>query len=361
MKQPFRKRFARKALRLLARLLLKGFTRTRAAGLEHFPDAGSVIIAGNHAGLMELVLLAALLPVQDEFIGSGDIPLDPRFAWLADLWGYIPAKRGVLDREAIRAGSGVLQSGGALVIFPEGGIWNPGAMQPHAGVALFSVLTGSPVLPVGMSGTQGALAAVLRLRRPNLQMTVGTLIPPVTETPPDGSRKEHLEQYAGLVMERIRALLPDEAEPAPPRNERYTFDMERVSGGITQSQDVPVAFRPALGKFLLHPVILDIFKRNLKLPVEALMHLDEKPPVDAIAKALGVVLEYLQVNPGLLTYRFGVDEGLEMQQGLEWLKMRVDETAEQGGGVVLHPMLMREEPDGRVVVVQERYLPPGRY
>ncbi|MEM5776193.1 MAG: lysophospholipid acyltransferase family protein, partial [Anaerolineaceae bacterium] len=255
MKRPFSKRFARKVLRLLARLLLRGFTRTRALGLEHVPPAGPVIIAGNHAGLMELVLLAAFLPVEAEFIGSGDIPLDPRFAWLADLWGYIPVKRGVLDRAAIHAGSLALKNGGALVIFPEGGIWNPGAMQPHTGVALFSLLTRSPVLPVGMSGTQGALAAVLR--RPKLQMTVGTLIPPVTETPPDGSRKEHLQRYAGLVMERIRALLPDEAEPASPRNEQYTFDMERGGGGITQSQDVPVAYRPALGKFLLHPIILD--------------------------------------------------------------------------------------------------------
>ena len=341
--------------------MLRGFTRTRVSGLEHFPAAGPVIIAGNHAGLMELVLLAALLPVEAEFIGSGDIPLDPRFSWLAELWGHIPVKRGLLDREAIRAGSGVLKNGGALVIFPEGGIWNPGAMQPHAGVALFSRLTGSPVLPVGMSGTQGALGDVLRLRQPKLQMTVGKIIPPVSETPPDLSQKEHLEQYATLVMERIRELLPAGAEAEPPRNERYTFEMERVSGGITQSQEVPEAYRPALGKFLLHPVILDIFKRNLKLPVGALMHLDEKPPVDAISRPLSVVLEYLQVNPGLLTYRFGMQEGLEMQRGLEWLKTRLDTIVAQGGGVVLRPLWVKEEPDGRVVVMQKKYLPPGRY
>ncbi len=360
MKQPFSRRFARKALRCLSRLLLKGFTRTRTAGLEHFPAAGPVIIAGNHAGLMELVLLVALLPLEAEFIGSGDIPLDPRFAWLAELWGYIPVKRGVLDRDAIRAASGVLKNGGALVIFPEGGIWNPGAMQPHAGVALLSKLAHTPVLPVGMSGTQGALADVLRLKRPSMLLSVGELIPPVPETPPDESQKKHLEQYATLVMESIRELIPAAEEPEAPQNERYTFELEQVSGGVKQPQDVPERFRQALGKFLLHPIILDIFRRNLKLPVEVLMRLDEKPPADEIAQALDVVLRYLQVNPGLLTYRFGMDEGLTMREGLEWLKTRLDEISAQGGGVVLRPMQVREEPDGSVVV-QERYLPPGRY
>jgi hypothetical protein len=77
---------------------------------------------------------------------------------------------------------------------------------------------------------------------------------------------------------------------------------------------------------LLHrPAILKIFKFNLALPVEALQTLADRPPVPDLITACRVVLEYLKdENPYLLTYRFGVQEGLAMGKGVQELSQLLD-------------------------------------
>ena len=75
-----------------------------------------------------------------------------------------------------------------------------------------------------------------------------------------------------------------------------------------------------LAKLLHRPAVLDIFLANLQLPVTPLLSLMKNPPLPDLIIALESILSYLEKeNPYLLTYRFGVREGLEMQEGLREL------------------------------------------
>jgi len=63
-------------------------------------------------------------------------------------------------------------------LFPEGGIWYPGAKEAKRGVAWLSHRADAPILPIGFGGLEGALDAIFKLKRPELVMNDGTLIPP---------------------------------------------------------------------------------------------------------------------------------------------------------------------------------------
>lgn len=70
----------RKMMLFFARLLLRLFTRLEIRGKENIPLQGPVILAGNHVAILEAVFLAAYSPRLVEFLGTGDIPLDPNYA-----------------------------------------------------------------------------------------------------------------------------------------------------------------------------------------------------------------------------------------------------------------------------------------
>jgi 1-acyl-sn-glycerol-3-phosphate acyltransferase len=100
----------------------------------------------------------------------------------------------------------VLRSGLALGIFPEGHRSKDGKLQPaKMGMALIAFKTGTPILPVGISGTRTFLQWPKILHRPRVIVTVGEpLYPPLVHSP---SREQQAE-LSEEVMRRIAACLP---------------------------------------------------------------------------------------------------------------------------------------------------------
>ena len=70
---------------------------------------------------------------QVEFLGTGDIPPPPAMDALTRLYGNVPVFRGTMDREAVEQALSVLQQGGVLGAFPEGGNWRTGHTRPQKG------------------------------------------------------------------------------------------------------------------------------------------------------------------------------------------------------------------------------------
>ncbi len=135
--------------------------------MENFPRSGPLILAGNHVGVMEAVLMAALSPRQVEFLGNGDIPFDPNYARIVEAYGLIRVNRGNLDRDAIQKSVDVLRQGGVLGIFPEGGIWDPATWKRSLGWRSSASARTAPVLPIGFGGMLGALASALSSNTPD--------------------------------------------------------------------------------------------------------------------------------------------------------------------------------------------------
>ncbi|MEL7645283.1 MAG: lysophospholipid acyltransferase family protein [Anaerolineaceae bacterium] len=327
---PYPRRIALRALmRGGGRLLLALLTRLKVSGMQNFPRRGPVILAGNHVGVMEAVLMAALSPRQVEFLGTGDIPIDPNYARVVKAYGLIPINRGNLDRDGIQKSVDVLRQGGVLGVFPEGGIWDPARMEAQLGVALISQRANAPVLPIGFGGMRGALANALHLKRPQLEMHVGQLIPSAA-LPEGADRRQALQAYASMVLQRITALIPPSELTALPEAVEYALRLEPVSPPPSALPQLAPERSRAFARLLFSPVLLDALHRNLQLPVGVWID----PPISVsnaeFSTALAAVLEYLECNPGFFTYRFGVPEGLALGSALADLRAILGSARESG-------------------------------
>lgn len=330
-------------MRFLGYGLLRLLTRVRISGYENMPRRGPVILVGNHVAMLEAAMMVVCSPFQVELIGNGDIPFDRRYGWAVHAWGYIPIQRGAMDREALTVALEVLKQGGVVGIFPEGGIWESSAKKSKTGVSWLSYQSGAPVLPIGFGGIDGALGAAFKLKRPEVTMNIGQLIPAIDPDASGKPRKVALEDAASYIMSRVDALIPEADKKRWRRiyDERFELHLQ-VQTADGQVADLPADLqitRPEmLSKFFHRPLLLDVFARNLKLPVQALQALDTEHDAEQLAAAADVVLGYLKDNPYFLTYRFGYDEGGAMEQGLRQLSAIGHWAGKQGKHLVVKPI-----------------------
>ncbi|MBN1640328.1 MAG: 1-acyl-sn-glycerol-3-phosphate acyltransferase [Anaerolineae bacterium] len=336
-----RRRVRRAAMRYAGRALLPLLARIQVTGRDHFPPHGPLLVVGNHVAAVEVALMIAYSPWQIEVLGAGDIPPPPLLDAIARTYGYTPINRGNVDREPLLNTLSVLKSGGRVGLFPEGGIWDPGAMSAKRGVAWLSYRAQAPVLPIGFGGLEGALDAMLRLRRPRLTMNVGRVMPPVS-IPAGKPRKRALQEAAAQIMRAVDDLVPEEthAEHAQIEGERFELQIVFLEGDVPRPTDQDgIPHADALCKMLYRPAILRIFARDLHLDVSALQQLDTERDPLRIASAATAILGYLESrNPGFFDYRFGHADGQAMEAGLRELRELALRVAEQGLQIALTPI-----------------------
>jgi 1-acyl-sn-glycerol-3-phosphate acyltransferase len=266
--------------------------------------------------------MLAVAPGPIEFLGTGDVPLDHRFRFLGRLHGFIPYRRGALDRPALRRCVELLEAGGILGIFPEGGIWQSGPKTVQRGVAWLSLRTNAPVVPIAFAGVRGAIPEALTLRQPHLAVNVGRPMRPAAAS--GGSRRDRLEDLAGLVANRIRELLEETGEPprephGPPQGLHLALRGEK---GETQERWHGPESR-AVAVLLRSTLLSNVFAENLHRRVDALARWGTFQSPDEVVYAIRILLGYLALrNRGFLTYRFGPETAQRMHRGLEQLRDR---------------------------------------
>lgn len=360
-----RRQFVRAPMRLAGRALMRALTRTTIIGLENLPKEGPLILVGNHVALLEAVMMVLYAPWYIELIGTGEIPLDPRYAPLIHAYGFIPIKRGEGDRRAMSMALDVLKQRGVVGIFPEGGIWESAFKRARTGVAWLSYHANAPVVPIGFGGIDGALAKAFRFKRPHVSMNIGHVIPPIQEDGSDRPLKVILEEGANAIMRRVEALVPEEDKQRWNRinDERFELELrvERPDGLVMPLPPELTLERPdMLAKFFHRPLLLDVMARNLRLPVQALQRIDVERDPRRLADAAQTALNYLDQNPHFLTYRFGNDQGKWMRRGLVQLRDIGRWAASQGYRLALMPIrrYRRRGSDEEIVERRVGELPP---
>jgi 1-acyl-sn-glycerol-3-phosphate acyltransferase len=124
-----------------------GVLRVRFEDCEPFRDMSGVIVAPNHPGLMDAIVLMTLVPRPICIMRAG-LKNNPCIGGAARLAGYITNDRGA---SVIRQCQSKLASGDNLLIFPEGTRTRSGArgVNPFkGGFALTAVLSGAPIQTV---------------------------------------------------------------------------------------------------------------------------------------------------------------------------------------------------------------------
>lgn len=147
-----RRVFIRNMIRFAGRMIGALAARPQVIGRENLPPKGPLILVGNHIAVIEVGMMMTYTPYPLEVMAAGDIPLDPRYKWMADLWGIIPIKRGSMDRDGMNMALDVLEQGGVVGLFPKA----VSGRRPCARRA--RVLPGCPAKPTPRS-SRLALAA----------------------------------------------------------------------------------------------------------------------------------------------------------------------------------------------------------
>ena len=194
----------RRALRPLYRAL----TPMTVEGPEHLPASGPVILAANHLSFYDTIVLMLSVRRRTFFIGKAEY-LD---AWstrhLFPALGLIPIERQAARSAmgALDVAAGVLRDGHVLGIYPEGTRSRDGLLhRGHTGVAQLALMTGAPIVPVGLVGTDRIQPIGARVPRPFRRGTVrfGVPIDPQHYGGTSRRRRQHLTLD---LMEAIRQL-----------------------------------------------------------------------------------------------------------------------------------------------------------
>ena len=193
---------------LLLKSLLRIFGDWEVNGKENVPRKGALIIVANHISDIDAGILIASIPRRIEFMAKADLFQKPIISQFFRACGAFPINESGKEFYSINHSLHILNRNGAIGIFPEGAK-NPTALgQAMLGSAMIAMMSGAPILPVGIIGTE-SVGNGLRVCYPRgtFRITIGKpfSIPDVSQI----RRREHLESATDTIMKQIAALLPE--------------------------------------------------------------------------------------------------------------------------------------------------------
>ena len=130
--------------------------RVKVEGRENVPQRGPVILASNHRSFLDSIFIPLVLRRRVTFVAKAEYFDDPKTAWFFRGVGQIPIRRegGSASERALASAAEVLADGGVFGIYPEGTRTRDGFLhRGHTGVARLLLRTGTPIVPVGLIGT----------------------------------------------------------------------------------------------------------------------------------------------------------------------------------------------------------------
>lgn len=173
-------------------------------GKEFIPSRGGFIVACNHISFWDPPLVGSVIPREVHFLAKEELFRSRPFAWLITSLNAIPIRRGLVDHGGVKASLEVIQKGGGLILFPEGGRVKEGVLKPALpGVGLLSVKANVPVVPAYVRGSDRIKRAIARLSK--IDIAFGEPCSPPAD-PEGGGSKELYRAMGEEVMKRIAEL-----------------------------------------------------------------------------------------------------------------------------------------------------------
>src|SRR3954465_3759250 len=145
------------SVRSVLGLAIQFYFSLERTGRKNIPKKGPVILAANHRSFLDPFLIGCCIRRPVYFVAKREL-FDKRWqGWILNRLGAFPIKRGEADEESLATARGVLERGGALVIFPEGTRIRTGPLRrPRRGVGRLALEPGARVVPVAILGSERA-------------------------------------------------------------------------------------------------------------------------------------------------------------------------------------------------------------
>jgi 1-acyl-sn-glycerol-3-phosphate acyltransferase len=192
------------AVRILLTPVALLLYRTRQRGRANIPDSGAVILAPNHFSNLDHFFCGVYVRRRIRFMSKSQFfGNNPLISYLFRVSGHFPVRRGHSDDEAFTTAHSILERGGMVGIYAEGGRSRSGGLgEPRAGVGRLALESGAPVIPIAINGSQ-AVRQWRRGRFPRITVSYGE--PLTLERNPHPTREEQLAA-ARQIFDRVRDL-----------------------------------------------------------------------------------------------------------------------------------------------------------
>jgi putative phosphoserine phosphatase/1-acylglycerol-3-phosphate O-acyltransferase len=193
------------------------YVRMHISGTEHIPVKGPAIIVGNHRSYFDPLAIGLTIARTDRtvrFLGKKEVFDAPVVGQIASAMGGIRVERGTGSDAPLQAAAEALEAGDLVALMPQGTIPRGRAfyepkLKGRWGAARLAAMTGAPVIPVGLWGTElvwprsARVPNVLNVANPpEVSVTVGT---------PMKLKHKSADADTKAIMKAIMALLPPEA------------------------------------------------------------------------------------------------------------------------------------------------------
>lgn len=154
--------------RIVVRSIARGFLDWKVYHPEHVPRVGPVILASNHQSFADPPLIAAGLPRTTKFLARESLFRVPALGSVIRFMGAYPIDRDGGGASGLRTVLTLLESGAAVLLFPEGTRSADGQVQAaRSGIGLLVIRSTAPVVPVRVFGLNHAWGRHHRFPRPH--------------------------------------------------------------------------------------------------------------------------------------------------------------------------------------------------
>jgi 1-acyl-sn-glycerol-3-phosphate acyltransferase len=181
--------------------------RVRAIGIANVPKSGPLILAPNHFSQMDHFFIGLYLRRKIRFMAKSQLFGPPVLTYVYKHGGVFPVRRGHHDDEAFKTANTILDQGGMLLIYAEGGRSRSGALgEPKAGIGRIALESGAAVVPVAIHGS-ASVRGWKRFRFPKVRVQFGEPLSFPVEQAPDHERQlEVAREVFGHVREMYEGL-----------------------------------------------------------------------------------------------------------------------------------------------------------
>jgi 1-acyl-sn-glycerol-3-phosphate acyltransferase len=187
--------------------VLWALTAFRARGLDGYnvPN-GPVILAPNHASFMDHFFTGMFVRRRVQFMGKSQL-FKGVGAWIFSHGGVFPVRRGFNDEEAFTTAFRILERGGPVVMYCEGGRSRTGKLADEAkpGIGRLALESGAPVVPLAILGSY-QVRNWKRLQFPKVTIQYGE---PFRFDVVSDTTREQQQEAADYIIARIRGLHAD--------------------------------------------------------------------------------------------------------------------------------------------------------
>ena len=180
------------------------FFRETCISSDKVPQSGPVILAPNHFSFMDHFFLGSFTRRKVRFMAKSQLFGGGPLQFIYTHGGVFPVRRGHRDEEAFQTAHTVLEHGGCIAMYCEGGRSRTGklAEQAKPGIGRLALESGAAVVPVAIFGSS-KVRNWKKLQFPKVVVQYGD---PIRFERVDDPTRDQQQAVADEIFEEIREL-----------------------------------------------------------------------------------------------------------------------------------------------------------